>query len=56
MPPNDSHAPMRGQQIRPAPACGHAARWSSLGLLALLSGCGMTLFDPKGDIGAQEKT
>ncbi|WP_260397244.1 ubiquinol oxidase subunit II [Variovorax sp. KBW07] len=25
-------------------------------MLVLLSGCGMTLFDPKGDIGVQEKT
>jgi cytochrome o ubiquinol oxidase subunit 2 len=31
-------------------------RWTSLGLLGLLSGCGMTLLDPKGDIGAQEKS
>lgn len=51
MPPTD-HPPSK-----PAKALvRHAARWSSLGLLALLSGCGMTLFDPKGDIGAQEKT
>src|SRR5262245_52518447 len=27
-----------------------------LGLPLLLSGCGMTLFDPKGDVGVQEKT
>lgn len=55
MPPSPEQKPKRGR--RALRFCTrHAARWSGVGLLALLSGCGMTLFDPKGDIGAQEKT
>jgi cytochrome o ubiquinol oxidase subunit 2 len=47
------------QPTRRGPATPHRlaqlARFGLLGPLLLLSGCGMTLFDPKGDIGAQEK-
>jgi cytochrome o ubiquinol oxidase subunit 2 len=63
MPPSQRHPTKRGHeaprlflQRKAHGAAGRAARWSSIGLLALLSGCGMTLLDPKGDIGAQEKT
>ena len=42
------------QNLSEPPRPGH---WILLlGLPLLLSGCGMTLFDPKGDIGMQEKT
>lgn len=56
MPPYDSQAMKRGRSHALRLCASHAARWGGLGLLTLLSGCGMTLFDPKGDIGAQEKT
>lgn len=35
--------------------CASAGRILALGTAGLLSGCSMTLFNPKGDIGAQEK-
>jgi cytochrome o ubiquinol oxidase subunit II len=47
-----------GAELRPHAArrsCSAATRAAAISVATLLNGCSMTLFDPKGDIGMQEK-
>jgi cytochrome o ubiquinol oxidase subunit II len=51
--PSPIHQLVRGD--RPPPARTNPLRWATLGVTVLLAGCHLALFDPRGDIGAQER-
>jgi cytochrome o ubiquinol oxidase subunit II len=44
---------VRGNRAPPARFC--PLRWATLGVTTFLAGCHLTLLDPRGDIGAQER-